>query len=120
MGNLPQMRSVWTSLCLASRGKPQESDLEDLCALRGLPFRHRIPSKNVEPLTLAAALQSTRTRSGRWNKRRAAHLLGWDPDTLVARIREFGFDEPAADGPTGWDSQAVLRAMRAGARERDL
>jgi hypothetical protein len=39
-----------------------------------------------------AALRSTRTRRGSLNKTRAATYLGWDPDTLVARMRELRLD----------------------------
>jgi len=56
---------------------------ESRCELLG-----RIPSRHPRHADLLAALVSTSTNTGRANKTRAARLLGWDPDTLVARMAD--------------------------------
>ena len=61
-------------------------------------FIQKIPSRHPRRADLLAALVTTATQGGRANKARAARFLGWDPDTLVARmedldIPEEGFDE---------------------------
>lgn len=48
----------------------------------------RIASRKPPLRILKAALLSTATAGGRANKRRAALYLGWDPDTLAARLAE--------------------------------
>jgi hypothetical protein len=49
-------------------------------------------------------LRFTRKPSGRLNKTRAALYLGWDPDTLVARMHDAGIGEdlPGASDDEGW------------------
>ncbi len=66
----------------------------------------RLPSRHPRRGDLESALAVTRTAGGRANKTRAALYLGWDPDTLVARLREAGLtselselDAPASPAP---------------------
>ena len=54
----------------------------------GLEPVKRLPSRPARTADLAAALWCTRTASGRINKSRAALWLGWDPDTVKARMGE--------------------------------
>ncbi len=53
----------------------------------------RIPSRHPRRIDLLSALVTTKTQGGRANKTRAASYLGWDPDTLVARMRDLGLEE---------------------------
>lgn len=53
----------------------------------------RIASRKPSRAVLEAALLSTATAGGRSNKRRAALYLGWDTDTLAARLAEEGLTE---------------------------
>ena len=68
----------------------------------GRPVLARLASRHPRRADLEAALATTRTQGGRANKTRAAVYLGWDPDTLVARLREAGLGseltEPDAPG----------------------
>ena len=50
----------------------------------------RLPSRRPGREDVVSALESTRLESGRINKTRAAQYLGWDPDTLVARMQDLG------------------------------
>jgi DNA-binding NtrC family response regulator len=54
----------------------------------GLRLLPRIPSRRPTEGDLRAALRVTCCLSGATNKTRAAAYLGWDPDTLVLRLRE--------------------------------
>jgi hypothetical protein len=56
-------------------------------------FIARIPSRHPRRTDVLAALMSTRTGGGRVNKTRAARFLGWDPDTLVARMSDLHIAE---------------------------
>lgn len=53
----------------------------------------RLPSRHPRELDLRAALELTRKDTGRLNKTRASMYLGWDPDTLVARMRDLGLED---------------------------
>jgi hypothetical protein len=48
----------------------------------------RLDSRKPPGALLRCALLSTATAGGRANKRKAALYLGWDPDTLAARLAE--------------------------------
>jgi DNA-binding NtrC family response regulator len=56
-------------------------------------FIEKIPSRHPRRRDLLAALITTATRAGRANKARAARYLGWDPDTLVARMEDLEIPE---------------------------
>ncbi len=58
----------------------------------GRPLLVRLPSRRPAPELVRLALDGTRRASGRLNKTRAALYLGWDPDTLVARMGELGLE----------------------------
>ena len=53
----------------------------------------KIPSRHPRRADLLSALVTTATRGGRVNKTRAARFLGWDPDTLVARMEDLAIPE---------------------------
>jgi hypothetical protein len=57
---------------------------------------------------LLAALRVTRKPGGRLNKTRAALYLGWDPDTLVARMQDAGIGEDIAEHDPEPDPVPVL------------
>jgi len=84
-GNVRELEGVLTRLVLGQRERRVDLD----CAVSVLD-KHvaKIPSRRPRLLDLTAALRSTRTASGRINKTRAAAYLGWDPDTLVVRLRD--------------------------------
>lgn len=62
-----------------------------------LDLREKLPSRRPRRADLVQALRSSLTGTGRINKRRAAALLGWDPDTLVARMDDAGLDGDALE-----------------------
>ena len=65
----------------------------DLALALGQDPPRRLPSKRPDPVALWAALDGTRKAGGSFHRRRAAALLGWDPDTVTARIRDLGWSE---------------------------
>ncbi|WP_145201845.1 hypothetical protein [Planctomycetes bacterium Poly30] len=56
----------------------------------GLEIVPRLPSRAPRESDLLAALWVTRTATQRLNKTRAAMYLGWDPNTLAARLKDHG------------------------------
>jgi DNA-binding NtrC family response regulator len=56
---------------------------------RHLALRVRLSSRRPGLLALEQALEVTAHRVGSENHARAARYLGWDPDTLVARLAEL-------------------------------
>lgn len=86
-GNLRELEDLVYRLVLCTPRR--ELALEDLCAVARrfrLELVARVPSREVDPAWIRAALEVTRTQRGGENKTRAALYLGWDPDTL-ARAR---------------------------------
>jgi DNA-binding NtrC family response regulator len=96
-GNVRELETLLTRVVLAGPGGPRETDEqelleEDVLALATRarrPLRRRLPSRRPRPEDLAAALETTAHKNGSWNKTRAALYLGWDPDTLVARLADL-------------------------------
>jgi len=62
-----------------------------------LPVVERLPSRHPSRSDLLAALRVTRKPGGRLNKTRAALYLGWDPDTLVARMQDESIGDDLAE-----------------------
>jgi putative methionine-R-sulfoxide reductase with GAF domain len=62
-----------------------------------LDLVERLPSRRPHAADIQSALRITRHASGSLNKTRAALYLGWDPDTLVSRLRDLklGEERPA-------------------------
>ena len=57
----------------------------------------RLPSRRPAAALLRSALDTTATAGGRANKRRAALYLGWDPDTIQARLADAELRSPAPE-----------------------
>jgi len=103
-GHLRDLEALVFKLVVLHPGEtlgPQE--LRSVAQRFKLDLREKLPSRRPRRADLVQALRSTLTRTGRTNKRRAAALLGWDPDTLVARMGDAGLDEEAlAAEPEVW------------------
>jgi len=92
-GNLRQLEHVAYRLgLLAGGGTIDEALLASVARALGLELRARCDSRTPASELVRAALELTRKQSGAWNKTRAALYLGWDPDTLVLRMREAGLE----------------------------
>lgn len=97
-GNLRELEDLVYRLALCA---PQREialdDLRSVARRFRLELCARVPSRDVDPAWIRAALEVTRTQRGGENKTRAALYLGWDPDTL-ARAR-VATAPSAPDGP---------------------
>jgi hypothetical protein len=86
-GNLRELEDLLYRLVLCTpRRELALDDLREAARRSRLELVARVPSRDVDPAWIRAALAVTRTRCGGENKTRAALYLGWDPDTL-ARAR---------------------------------
>ena len=106
-GNVRELENAVFKLVIHHAG--EELDAEALVralAPYGVLFARRLPSRHPRRADLVAALVTTRTRGGRPNKSRAAQYLGWDPDTLVARMKDAHLAEEGLDEPNGWGCAA--------------
>jgi DNA-binding NtrC family response regulator len=91
--NVRELEALVHRVVLLAQGGAVGVELLEQGAGRSGPLLSRLPSRRPERRDVEAALDATRTRGGRWNKTRAASLLGWDPDTLAARLRDLGLAE---------------------------
>jgi putative methionine-R-sulfoxide reductase with GAF domain len=99
-GNLRELESFVYKLVLLARvdGASQQRSI-DAALVQSLAGRFatrlvcRIPSRHPRARDIVAALRVTRMPNGRTNKTRAAAYLGWDPDTLVARMKDCGLPD---------------------------
>lgn len=98
-GNVRELEGVLTRLVLGQEGRRVELALA-LSAL-DTPLK-RVPSRRPSRSDLLAALRTTRTLGGRFNKTRAAAYLGWDPDTLVARMGDAALGEQDLPESESW------------------
>ncbi len=88
-GNVRTLENLIYRLVLLHGGQEVgPDDVKAVARRQGLELRKRIPSRHPDRRDLIAALKTTRRGSGALNKTRAALYLGWDPDTLVARMRD--------------------------------
>lgn len=95
-GNVRELENVLFKLVLLHAGQDIDADRIDAMARRiGVELVRKVPSRNADPEIVRAALETTLNLRGSINKTRAALYLGWDPDTLVARMDEFGLGERA-------------------------
>lgn len=86
-GELRELGDLVYRLVLCARGERLTlDDLHDVARRARIELSARVPSRDVDPTWVEAALWATRTQRGGENKTRAALYLGWDPDTL-ARVR---------------------------------
>jgi DNA-binding NtrC family response regulator len=103
-GNLRELESFVYKLVLLARAdgalrlRSITADLVREMARRfSMPLVARLPSRHPHPGDVIAALRVTRMSGGRTNKTRAALYLGWDPDTLVARMKDCGIADEVRD-----------------------
>ncbi len=86
-GNVGELEALLLKLCLLRPGKRLGvEEIAQVAQTFRLKLLARLPSKRPDARAIAAALEVTRLGSGRINKTRAALYLGWDPDTLQARL----------------------------------
>jgi DNA-binding NtrC family response regulator len=70
-----------------------QAEVAAAVAAVGLEPVTRLASREPRASDVAAAVWCTRTAGGRINKARAAAWLGWDADTLAARLVDLGFTD---------------------------
>ena len=103
-GNLVELESVALRCLLFAPGR--QIDVETLARLLrefGLRPLERLPSRHPDRADLLAALGTTRLGTGRVNKTRAALYLGWDPDTLVARMQDLSIPQEGPFEVPSWN-----------------
>ena len=99
-GNVRELGALVFKLVLRHPGREIAPEhVLELCRALGQEPRERLPSRRPRKLDLQLALHTTAHQSGTWNRARAARYLGWDPDTLDARLGELEIDEPGTDPP---------------------
>lgn len=105
-GNVRELESLVFKLVLAADGEAVTADGVRAIALRsGHELWRKLPSRHPLRADLVAALRSTVTGGGRTNKCRAAAFLGWDPDTLCARLADAHLGEASlVEEPFPWDA----------------
>ncbi|MBL8858217.1 MAG: sigma 54-interacting transcriptional regulator [Planctomycetes bacterium] len=101
--NLRGLENVIYKLVLLHGGEAVEpAHIHQLARHFGLDLVRKLPSRHPRRRDLISALRTTRTAGGRANKTRAALYLGWDPDTLVARMQSEGLGEDLLQGEDAW------------------
>ncbi|HVS09345.1 MAG TPA: sigma 54-interacting transcriptional regulator, partial [Planctomycetota bacterium] len=99
-GGVRELENLVYKLVLLSPGREVGPEwIEEVARRFRIELCKRLPSRHPEPAELRAALETTRTGRGSWNKTRAALYLGWDPDTLVSRMTDAGLLDGPAAGP---------------------
>jgi DNA-binding NtrC family response regulator len=90
-GSVRELRAITAQLARLHGGEVvARDDVRAVLRSRGLQPRERLPSLRPRRLDLEFALATTRHKNGAFNHARAARYLGWDPDTLAARLRAPG------------------------------
>ncbi|MBK7643187.1 MAG: sigma 54-interacting transcriptional regulator [Planctomycetes bacterium] len=113
--NLVELEGTLHRALLFAPGRPITLELlERLALLSGRSLVRRLPSRHPSRSDLASALRTTRLGTGRVNKTRAAAFLGWDPDTLVARLSDLGMDPNLAPSSTSWEPDLAQAGPDAG------
>jgi len=93
-GNLRDLENFVFKLVLTAPGASlRAEDLERVARRFGLELLRRLNSRAPDAGFIRAALQATANLRGTVNKTRASLYLGWDPDTLVARMNDLAIDE---------------------------
>lgn len=93
-GNLRDLENFVFKLVLTAPGASlRAEDLERVARRFGLELVRRLNSRAPDAASIRAALQATANLRGTVNKTRASLYLGWDPDTLVARMHDLAIDE---------------------------
>jgi two-component system nitrogen regulation response regulator NtrX len=103
-GNVRELESFVYKLVLLGRvdgarrlGSIRAELVREMAGRFSMQLVPRLPSRHPRPGDLIAALRATRMPGGRTNKTRAALYLGWDPDTLVARMKDCGIADEVRD-----------------------
>jgi len=90
-GNIRELENLVYKIVLERPGEQLSAvDVARIAENAGASLARRIPTRHPDPRELRAALRTTCTMGARANKTRAALYLGWDPDTLVLRLRAAG------------------------------
>ena len=90
-GNWRSLANLIYEVVVVADGDQLGADEVRAAAKRfGTDLLARLPSRHPRRIDLLAALETTRNAVGSVNKTRAAMYLGWDPDTVVARMAEAG------------------------------
>jgi len=93
-GNIRQLENLVFKLVMLHPGERIEpAHVAEVAERFQLELKKRLPSRHPDPEDVRDALRLTRKASGNCNKTRAAMYLGWDPDTLVARMKDAGILE---------------------------
>jgi hypothetical protein len=97
-------------LVLLPSGPPIEApEVVDALRRMGLEPVKKLPSRHPSSALLRQVLCATALSNGRSNKSRAALFLGWDVDTLDARLAERGLSAgPSVGGSGAADSASGL------------
>jgi putative methionine-R-sulfoxide reductase with GAF domain len=89
-GNLRELEQFLYRLALLCPGREIDAaELARAAARHRLDLSKRIAPRQAERELVSMALACTRKQNGSFNKSRAASYLGWETETLVARLREF-------------------------------
>jgi hypothetical protein len=92
-GQVRELENLLYKLVVQHGGEDvHATQLERLARRLGFEWVRRASSREPDAELIRCALRSTRTGRGTLNKTRAALYLGWDPDTLVTRMKELGID----------------------------
>ncbi len=111
-GNIRELENVIYKLVLLqpSEGGARRAAIDPAHVARvarsfQLELTRKLNSRHPLRTDLIAALRVTRMSGGRINKTRAAHYMGWDPDTLVARMQDLGLDDRSELDPSIWTAE---------------
>jgi len=89
-GNLRELEQFLYRIALLYPGRVVDAEeLGRAAARHRLDLSKRIVPRQAERELVLMALTCTRKQNGSFNKSRAAAYLGWETETLVARLREF-------------------------------
>lgn len=72
------------------------ADLIGLSNQLGWPLIDKLPTREFDVQDLLQALEGTRKKSGSLHRGRAADRMGWDPDTLAAKVAALELDSERA------------------------
>lgn len=117
-GNVRELENLVYELVIAHPGlELSAEDVGRTAAESGRELVRRLSSRRPDRRVLLAALWTTRTGGARSNKTRAALYLGWDPDTLVARLNDAGLGDRVLDAEA-WESDGSPSCATSHAGER--
>ncbi len=112
-GNIRELENLIYKVVLERPGELlSATDVAHIAENAGTTLALRIPTRHPDPRELRSALRTTCTQGSRVNKTRAALYLGWDPDTLVLRLRAAGLLGPMGDAEA-WTLALAERAEAA-------